>query len=88
MDGGRLHPVQLGRGAAGALLRAEADELLSHLLELLHQVILALAPQGVSLEVERGRLRGIVSGRGPDNSGASMDTILREAERESEEGWW
>jgi hypothetical protein len=57
----RLHPVQFGGGATGAFLRAEADELLSHLLELLHQVILALAPQRVSLEVESGRLQGIVS---------------------------
>jgi hypothetical protein len=74
----RLHPVQLGRGAARALLRAETNEFLSHLLELLHQLVLALAPQGVRLDVAGGRLQGIVSGRGPVNSGASMNTIFRE----------
>jgi hypothetical protein len=77
----RLHPVQLGRSATGDLLRAQRDELLPHVLELLHQVIFALAPQLVGFDVARRRLEGIVSGFDSVDSRASLTYHLDEGGR-------
>lgn len=53
-----VHPGELGRSAAGNLLRAELDELLLEVVELDLEVVLVLAPEGCGLDL-CGRLSEI-----------------------------